>query len=62
MMVDDYDPSKQTPVYTKSAEVTFINGYLNTITVTLCDLTFTEEFASFVFTFSNINKTTVETN
>ena len=59
-MVDDYDPTDEENVYTKSAEVTFSNGYLNTITVTLCDENFDEEYASFVFTFSNINNTTVE--
>ena len=60
IMVDDYDPTDEEPVYTKSAEVTFINGYLNTIKVTLCDENFDEEYASFVFTFSNINNTIVE--
>ena len=60
IMVDDYDPTDEEPVYTKSAEVTFVNGYLNTIKVTLCDENFDEEYASFVFTFSNINNTTVE--
>ena len=55
IMVDDYDPTKTSPVYTKSAEVTFVNGYLNTITVELCDDTFENVYASFTFTFSNIN-------
>ena len=62
MMVDDYDPTDIEPVYTKDAEVTFVNGYLNTIKVTLCDENFENEYASFVFTFTNINKTTVELN
>lgn len=60
IMVDDYDPTKTSPVYTKSAEVTFVNGYLNTITVELCDDTFENVYASFTFTFSNINNTTVQ--
>ena len=60
IMVDDYDPSKSRPVYTKSAEVKFVNGYLNTVFVVLCqDANFTDEAASFLFTFSNINNTTV---
>ncbi|MBQ8372483.1 MAG: hypothetical protein IJX38_06085 [Clostridia bacterium] len=60
IMVDDYDPTETSLVYTKSAEVTFVNGYLNTITVELCDKTFEDVYASFVFTFSDINNTTVE--
>lgn len=60
MMVGDYDPSQLTPVYTKSAEVKFVDGYLKTITVQMCDATFTDIYASFVFTFSNINNTTVD--
>ncbi|MBQ8684812.1 MAG: hypothetical protein IJ514_01415, partial [Clostridia bacterium] len=58
-MVDDYDPTKTSDIYTKNAEVTFVNGYLNTITVELCDATFTDVYASFAFTFSDINNTTV---
>lgn len=58
-MVDDYDPTQTSDVFTKSAEVTFVNGYLNTVTVELCDKTFTDVYAAFVFTFSNINNTTV---
>lgn len=60
IMVDDYDPTQTSSVYTKSAEVTFVDGYLNTITVELCDKTFEEVYASFVFTFSDINNTAVE--
>lgn len=59
IMVDDYDPTIQRPTYTKAAQVTFINGYLNTVTVELCDENFGDAFASFVFTFSDINNTTV---
>ena len=44
----------------KPLEVSFINGYLNTITVELCDETFENVYSSFVFTFSNINNTTVD--
>lgn len=60
IMVDDYDPSITRPTYTKTAEVTFVNGYLNTVKVQLCDSTFTDVFANFDFTFSNMNNTTVE--
>lgn len=59
IMVDDYDPSKTKEVHTKSAEVKFVNGYLKTINVALCDKNFENAFASFEFTFSNINNTTV---
>ena len=58
-MVDEYDPTDPYDLYTKTAEVTFVNGYLNTVKVSLCDKTFTDVFASFTFTFSNINNTTV---
>ena len=43
-----------------NTEVKFVNGYLDTITVELCEETFTDVYASFVFTFSDINNTTVE--
>ena len=46
-------------MYTKSAEVSFVNGYLNKIEVELCDQTFTDVYASYVFTFSDINNTIV---
>lgn len=58
-VVDDYDITKKDTLYTKSAEVTFNNGYLKTVKVELCDSTYTEVFASFTFTFSDINATTV---
>lgn len=56
---DEYDVNKHYEMYTKSAEVSFINGYLNTITVELCDKTFTNVYASYVFTFTDINNTIV---
>ena len=59
-MNDEYDVNDIYYVYTKSAEVTFVNGYLNTITVELCDETFEDSYAFFEFTFSDINNTTVE--
>lgn len=57
---DEYDVNKVYPMYTKSAEVSFINGYLNTVTVELCDANFVDVYSSFVFTFSNINSTVVD--
>ena len=60
VLADEYDPSETYNLYTKTAEVTFINGYLNTVTVELCDETFENVYSSFVFTFSNMNNTTVE--
>ena len=60
-VINENDINETYDMYTRSAEVTFINGYLNTISVELCeDNTFTEVFSSFVFTFSNVNSTTVE--
>ena len=56
---DEYNPNNVRYTYTKTAEVTFVNGYLNTVTVELCGQDFGDTFASFVFTFSNINNTTV---
>lgn len=59
-VINESDISQTYDLYTKSAEVTFINGYLNTISIELAeDETFTQVYSSFVFTFSNINKTTV---
>lgn len=60
-LVDDYNPNETEDIYTKNAEVSFVNGYLNTISIEICqDATFGDVVASFVFTFSNINNTTVE--
>ena len=58
--VDVYDYDDIFYVYTKTAEVAFENGYLKTISVTMCDdETWGEVMSTFVFTFSNINNTTV---
>ena len=59
IVVDETDISRTYEMYTQYAEVTFVNGYLNTITVDLCDETFTNVYSSFVFTFSDINNTIV---
>ncbi|MBR2870344.1 MAG: hypothetical protein IKB98_03070 [Clostridia bacterium] len=56
---DEYDVNDIYYMYTKSAEVSFVNGYLNKIEVELCDQTFTDVYASYVFTFSDINNTIV---
>ncbi len=56
---DEYDVNIKRYIYTKSAEVTFKNGYLNTVTVEISDSTFTDVFGALVFTFSNINNTVV---
>ena len=59
-VVNESNINETYPLHTKSAEVTFINGYLNTIAIELAsDTTFAQIYSSFVFTFSNINKTTV---
>lgn len=59
-VVNEEDIDDTYPLYTKIAEVTFRNGYLNTITIQLAeDTTYTDVYSSFVFTFTNINKTTV---
>ncbi len=60
-VVNEDDISTTMNLYNKKVEVTFVNGYLNTISTELCDETFEEEtiFQTFVFTFSNINNTTV---
>ena len=60
-VVDEDDINKTYDLYNKKAEVTFINGYLNTITVEMCDdETYENVYLSLVFTFSNINNTTVD--
>ena len=60
ILIDEYDHDKTYPMYTKTAEVTFINGYLNTVSVELCNSSFTDVYATFEFTFSNINNTTID--
>lgn len=47
------------PIYHRTAEVTFVNGYLNTIYFEMTDSTFTDVVATFTFTFSDINNTTI---
>ena len=60
-VIDESDITNTYDLYNKKAEITFINGYLNTITVELCeDETYEYVYLSLVFTFSNINNTTVE--
>ena len=60
-VVDEDDINDTYDLYTKSAEITFINGYLNTVSIVLCsDDTYQTAYAEYVFTFSDINKTIVE--
>ena len=62
-VIDEQDITKTYDLFNKKAEITFINGYLNTITVEMCeDGTFEDVYLSLVFTFSDINSTTVELN
>ena len=60
-VVDEDDIEDTYDLYTKYAEITFINGYLNTVSIILCtDDTYQTAYAEYVFTFSDINKTIVE--
>ena len=60
-VVDESDITKTYDLYNKKVEITFINGYLNTVSIEMCeDNTFTEVCLDLVFTFSDINATTVE--
>lgn len=59
IVVDDYDIEKTEEIFHKTAEVSFVNGYLNKVFFQMSDKTFTADVATFTFTFSNINKTTV---
>ena len=59
-VVNEENINETYDLHTKTAEVSFINGYLNTITIELAeDNTYQTIYSSFVFTFSNINSTTV---
>ena len=59
-VVDEDDITQTYDLYNKKAEIKFVNGYLNTITVEMCeDDTYKNVYLSLVFTFSNINNTTV---
>jgi hypothetical protein len=59
-VVNEEDITDTYDLHTKKAEVSFVNGYLNTITIELAeDNTYANVYSSFVFTFSNINSTTV---
>ena len=59
-LVDDYDINETETIYHKSAEVSFVNGYLNKVSFEMSDQNFDEVIATFTFTFSNINNTTIE--
>lgn len=60
-VIDEDDINQTYNLYNKKAEITFINGYLNTISVELCeDDTFEDVYLSLLFTFSDINNTTVD--
>lgn len=68
-LVDDYDTSKTETIYHKSAEVSFVNGVLKTVSFQMSDKNsvvndndFDNIIATFTFTFSDINSTTVELN
>ena len=59
-VVDESDITQTYDLFNKKAEITFLNGYLNTITVEMCDdETYENVYLSLVFTFSDINNTTV---
>ncbi|MBQ8749783.1 MAG: hypothetical protein IJZ29_04885 [Clostridia bacterium] len=58
-LVDDYDINNTETIYHKTAEVSFVNGYLNKVSFEMCDKDFIEIIATFTFTFSNINNTTI---
>lgn len=60
-VVNEDDINDTYNLYNKKVEVTFINGYLNTISVELCGENFAEDivYQTFMFTFSDINNTTV---
>lgn len=60
VVVDESDITNTYTLYNKIAEIQFVNGYLNTVTVEMCeDDTFEDVYLSLVFTFSDINNTTV---
>ena len=59
-VVDESDITKTYDLFNKIAEIKFVNGYLNTITVEMCeDDTYENVYLSLVFTFSDINRTVV---
>lgn len=60
-VVNEDDITDLYDLYNKKVEVTFINGYLNTISVEFCDNNFEANtvYQKFMFTFSDINNTNV---
>ena len=62
-LVNEEDINDTYDNYYKKAEITFINGYLNSIYIEVCNGDeFTDDYNSILFTFSNINNTTVDTS
>ena len=59
-VVDESDIAQTYELYNKTAEIKFVNGYLNTVYVELCeDNTFGDPYLTLTFTFTDINNTTV---
>ena len=59
-VVDESDITQTYELYNKVAKISFVNGYLNTVYVELCqDATFGDPYLTLTFTFSDINATTV---
>ena len=59
-VVSEDDITQTYDLYDKKVEITFINGYLNTITIDMCqDEEYDFVYLSLVFTFTNINNTVV---
>lgn len=60
-VVNESDINDTNDLFNKKVEISFINGYLSTVSIELtADDTYTDVFLSLVFTFSDINNTTVE--
>lgn len=62
-VINEEDITDTYDVYNRRVEVTFINGYLNTIYLEICnEEEFNDNYHAILFTFSNINSTTVDTS
>ncbi len=59
-VINESDITEILDIYNKRVEIQFVNGYLSTVYVELCqDEEYGEPFSVLTFTFSNINNTTV---
>ena len=61
-VINEENINETRDLFNKYVEITFINGYLNTVSIQLCmDESYVDPYLTLTFTFSDINNTIVDT-